>query len=81
MSISVVGNLLRALCEETQTWAVVMTRFHVVKTGEEQEETEETSAEASTGVAASTVDTTSPLILQYTTRGSFMVPNPHFVKK
>ncbi len=78
--ISALVGLLQQLCNETLAWSVVMTRYLVVKTGEEQEEPEE-SAAAEGAAAVSTVDTTSPVVLQYTPRGSFMVPNPNYIKK
>ncbi len=77
VSITALVPLLKALCEETTTWASVMDRYMVVKTGAE----EEPEAEEGAAVAAVEVNTTSPTILQYTSRGSFTVPNPHYVKK
>jgi hypothetical protein len=66
------------LVDETLSWDIVKTRYIVVKTGAEGDD--EAAVEEG-GVAKEVVDTTSPVLLHYTSRGSFSRPNPNYIKK
>eukprot|EP01034_Spumella_vulgaris_P024438 gene24438-30784_t len=77
LPLAALPALLTQLVDESLSWNVVKTRYIVVKTGAEGEEeaTEEGSA------AKEVIDTTSPVLLHYTSRGSFSRPNPNYIKK
>jgi glycyl-tRNA synthetase len=67
-------SLIDALVRETLTWETVMQRFVVVSTGGEAEEADEGGAAAAAGPASAV--SASPVVVEYTTRGSFSRPNP-----
>ena len=85
VSLMALTPLVLQLVAETITWSTVMTRYRVVSTGlEDDEEEEEEGAKEGEGklvekVAA--VSTACPVVVQYSTRGTFSRPNPLFVSK
>lgn len=79
VAIAALPSLLAQLVDETLSWSTVLTRHVVVKTGAEGDEDTPAAAEGSAS-ATTEVNTTSPVILQYTSRGCFSVPNPHYKK-
>ena len=77
LPISQVVELLKSLSEETISWDFVMTRFRVIATDASSEGDEQDGPSA----AAEVVNTTSPVIQEYTTRGTFTRPNPNYKPK
>jgi hypothetical protein len=73
-------TLLEQLVTERLQWADVMSRFVVVNVGGDAalDEAEDAAASSQTE-SASKVNTTSPVIIDYTPRGSFSRPNPHYI--
>ena len=76
-----VVDLLSKLVNEELLWSAVLTRYMVVNAGGDAAEGDATTEEGAAAAAkASSVDTTSPLIIQHTPRGSFNIINPNYVK-
>ncbi|RYH30242.1 glycine--tRNA ligase [archaeon] len=73
-------SIVKQLVEEKITWAYVMQRYVVVKTGGDEEAGEEGEEEDNNEAAENkeAVVTDKPVILQHTSRGAFSRPNPHY---
>ena len=75
ISLSSVESIIRSLISEEVDWQRILTRFVVVNDG--AMDTEDAQEEG-TSSAQSTVNTTAPVVLHRTFRGSFSRPNPNF---
>ena len=66
-------SLLQALVAEKTTWAEVLKRFVVVAAAADETEGDASAAKTGAAVPAAAV---TPVVVQYSTRGSFSRPNP-----
>lgn len=74
LPISSLVNVVEKFISEEWTWEDITKRFQVVNNGNDEDDEESKEKK-------SDVDTTSPLIIQRTTRGTFSIPNPNYIPK
>lgn len=77
LPISQVVELIKSLAEESVSWETVMSRHVVVSTSDSSADEEQEAPAAATEA----VNTTSPVIQEYSTRGTFTRPNPNYKPK
>ena len=71
-------SLIEELVEERMPWSAVLQRYMVVNAGGDSAVAEDGDSSAA-AKSAEGVDTTSPMLIQHTARGSFYIINPDYV--